>query len=414
MQQNTLKIAFEAAKKSNCAVAVWRLPNTENQISDKNIIVDFSAEILPKKFNLEDNLEENKAGFVVSPFKNKDFEQTYFINADFFYSEKVDKIALENAPEIIKKNLFQSEKEENFFNNLNQNLQNSPKKHNTNPPQLTLKPYNPEIFKDLVKKAILAIKNGNFLKVIASRQQEVLFENNSQNAEQIGTFDVMQAFDNLCKNYPNAFISLFFIPNVGSWMGASPEVLVSINENNIFHTMALAGTQAHIQGESLQSAVWAQKEIEEQALVSRYIINCFKKIRLREFEEEGPKTVEAGNLLHLRTDFWVDMKTVDFPQLASTMLQLLHPTSAVCGMPKEPALAFIDENETQQRAFYCGFLGTINLHNQTNIFVNLRCMEIFDNKLVLYAGGGITAYSDPEKEWNETVIKCQTILKGIL
>ena len=88
MQQNTLKIAFEAAKKSNCAVAVWRLPNTENQISDKNIIVDFSAEILPKKFNLEDNLEENKAGFVVSPFKNKDFEQTYFINADFFIVKK--------------------------------------------------------------------------------------------------------------------------------------------------------------------------------------------------------------------------------------------------------------------------------------------------------------------------------------
>ena len=65
-------------------------------------------------------------------------------------------------------------------------------------------------------------------------------------------------------------------------------------------------------------------------------------------------------------------------------------------------------------AFYCGFLGAINLQNQTNIFVNLRCMEIFDDKLVLYAGGGITAHSDPEKEWNETVIKCQTILNGIL
>ncbi len=407
IQRNTLKIAFEAAKKSDCAVAVWRLPNTENQINDKNIIVDFSAEILPKKFNLEDNLQdnlgENKAGFVVSPFKNKDFEQTYFINADFFYTENITENPLE-------KTSFKSEKERIFFENLSENLSNSPQKNDKNPPTLTLKPYNSEIFKDLVKKAILAIKKSDFLKVIASRQQEVLFENNNQ----IDTFDVMQAFDNLCKNYPNAFISLFFIPNVGSWMGASPEVLVSINENNIFHTMALAGTQAHIQGESLQSAVWAQKEIEEQALVSRYIINCFKKIRLREFEEEGPKTVEAGNLLHLRTDFWVDMKTVHFPQLASTMLELLHPTSAVCGMPKEPALAFIDENEAQQRAFYCGFLGTINLQNETNIFVNLRCMEIFDNKLVLYAGGGITAYSDPEKEWNETVIKCQTILKGIL
>ena len=410
-----LKVAFEAAKQSNCAVAVWRLPNSQN--NNKNIIVDFSTEITPKKFSLEDNLGRDNAGFVVSPFKNKDFEQTYFIKADFFYSDSHNEKSLEKA-------LFKSEKEALFFKNL-QNLheieENQSEKNNKNSPNLTLTPYNPEIFKELVKKAIIAIKKGDFLKVIASRQQEVLFENDKENNEENemkASFDVMCAFDNLCKNYPNAFISLFFIPNVGSWMGASPEVLVSIDENNIFHTMALAGTQAclqtHTQEENLQSAVWTQKEIEEQALVSRYIINCFKKIRLRQFEEDGPKTVQAGNLLHLRTDFLVDMKTVHFPQLASTMLQLLHPTSAVCGMPKEPALAFIDENEAQKRAFYCGFLGTVNLQNQTKIFVNLRCMEVFEDKLILYAGGGITAYSDPEKEWNETVIKCQTILKGIL
>lgn len=411
-----LKITFEVAKQANCAVAVWRLPNTENNDkktnNNKNIIVDFSAEILPKKFYLEDNLGENKAGFVVSPFKNKDFEQTYFINADFFYTENIDENTNQTTnKDILEKTVFQSEKEENFFQNFKKSYhfaeKNNEKKHK-NSIKLTLKPYNATIFKEIVKKAVLAIKNGDFLKVIASRQQEVLFDN-QENA----TFDAINAFDNLCKNYPNAFISLFFIPNVGSWMGASPEVLISIDENNVFHTMALAGTQAHTKGEKPQSAVWAQKEIEEQALVSRYIINCFKKIRLREFEESGPKTVEAGNLLHLRTDFWVDMKTVHFPKLASLMLTLLHPTSAVCGMPKEPALAFIDANEPQQRAFYCGFLGTINLQNQTNIFVNLRCMEVFDDKLVLYAGGGITAYSDPEREWNETVIKCQTILNGI-
>ncbi|WP_332912325.1 chorismate-binding protein [Algoriphagus boritolerans] len=107
-----------------------------------------------------------------------------------------------------------------------------------------------------------------------------------------------------------------------------------------FHTMALAGTQPASGENPLKSAAWTQKEIEEQALVCRYIVDCFKKIRLREYEEHGPKTIMAGNLLHLRTDFKVDMKATGFPQLGSVMLDLLHPTSAVCGMPRKEAHDF--------------------------------------------------------------------------
>jgi isochorismate synthase len=92
------------------------------------------------------------------------------------------------------------------------------------------------------------------------------------------------------------------------------------------------------------------------------------------------------------------------------MLQLLHPTSAVCGMPKEPALQFILDNEKHSRAFYSGFLGPVNVASETHIFVNLRCMQIYTDKAVLYAGAGITADSDPQKEWEETELKCLTLL----
>jgi isochorismate synthase len=155
--------------------------------------------------------------------------------------------------------------------------------------------------------------------------------------------------------------------------------------------------------------VWTQKEIEEQALVSRYIINCFKAIRLREFEEDGPRTVHAGNLIHLKTSFSVNLEEVDFPNLGTVMLNLLHPTSAVCGMPKERVLHFINENEKLDRKFYSGFLGPVNIENETRIFVNIRCAEFLKDKVITYSGAGITQESDPEKEFEETELKMKAI-----
>lgn len=164
---------------------------------------------------------------------------------------------------------------------------------------------------------------------------------------------------------------------------------------------------------NLKTVAWTQKEIEEQALVERYIISCFKKIRLREYDEHGPKTVVAGNLLHLRSDFTVDMKATNFPQLGSVMLQLLHPTSAVCGMPLEPALGFLKKNEDHDREFYAGFLGPVNFNNRVSLFVNLRCMQLRDDKALLYAGAGVTIDSVPEHEWEETEMKLNTLLNII-
>jgi isochorismate synthase len=202
-------------------------------------------------------------------------------------------------------------------------------------------------------------------------------------------------------------------PESGTWIGASPEVIVGLEDNTIFKTVALAGTKTFQDGINLKTVAWTQKEIEEQALVERYIISCFKKIRLREYDEQGPKTVVAGNLLHLKSEFTVDMKATNFPQLGSVMLQLLHPTSAVCGMPLEPALKFLKEHEGYDRQYYAGYLGPVNFNNQTNLFVNLRCMQLQDQQALLYAGAGITIDSDPEEEWNETELKLNTLLKVI-
>ncbi|MEQ8530269.1 MAG: chorismate-binding protein, partial [Imperialibacter sp.] len=250
-------------------------------------------------------------------------------------------------------------------------------------------------------KAKENIKAEVFHKVVPSRFSEVYYPTG---------WDFISAFERLHQLYPNAFVYVFGIPGVGIWMGATPELLLSIVDGRWFKSVALAGTQKIPESGDLSQVAWTQKEIEEQALVCRYIINCFKKIRLREYEEKGPKSVKAGNLAHLKTEFYVDMEAVNFPQLGSVMLDLLHPTSAVCGMPLEPSLQFLKEFEGFDREFYTGYLGPVNMQGSTQLYVNLRSMKLLSDRARLFAGAGVTEDSIAEKEFEETELKLQTLM----
>jgi isochorismate synthase len=264
-------------------------------------------------------------------------------------------------------------------------------------------------FKSWVSSAIEAIRQGPLQKVVLSRTDV---------KELPAGFSIVSALEELAAAYPNAFVCAISIPALhGVWMCATPEILVE-QKDGVFRTISLAGTQSGVddQGNALSPAQarWSQKEIEEQAFVSRYIIDCFKKIRLREYTELGPKTISTGNLLHLKTEYIVDTKAMDFPQLPGLMLGLLHPTSAVCGTPKEEAIEFILKTETHDRSMYSGYLGPVNIAGNTHLFVNLRTVKITGNQAEFYAGCGITEDSDPEKEWQETQMKCQTLQRVLM
>jgi isochorismate synthase len=118
--------------------------------------------------------------------------------------------------------------------------------------------------------------------------------------------------------------------------------------------------------------------------------------------------------MHLKTEFTVDMKVTNFPQLGSVMLNLLHPTSAVCGMPLEPSLEFLQQHEGYDREFYSGYLGPVNVDNNIYLYVNLRCLQLLKGQALVYAGAGVTIDSTPETEWEETEMKLNTLLKVIL
>jgi isochorismate synthase len=259
-------------------------------------------------------------------------------------------------------------------------------------------------FIDQVRGCIEVINHSNLLKVVPSRVKLQKLASD---------FDLAGAFLKLTEMYDNAFVSVVSTPELGTWLGATPEVLISIDEQKIFRTMSMAGTQLYNRDMPLHEVAWTQKEIEEQAIVSRYIINRFKEIRLREFVEVGPRTIRAANLVHLCSTYTVDTKATNFPDLGSTMLRLLHPTSAVCGMPKDLAQTQINAVEQHDRSFYAGYLGPVNFDKRTDLYVNLRCMELFKEAAALYAGVGVTTYSRPAAEWAETVLKCDTLLSVI-
>jgi len=194
------------------------------------------------------------------------------------------------------------------------------------------------------------------------------------------------------------------IPGVFSWCGASPELLLN-SENNILNTVALAGTQKYNEV-NVSGFKWSNKDIEEQSFVCDYIEKEIRKAGFSFFKSE-PVTVRAGEVVHIKTRYSIEGKKENFWDLVG----MLHPTPAVCGTPMDKALNLIEEVETHDRSYYTGFLGPIDIQCERKLFVNLRCAKFSEGSLSLYVGGGITAQSLPEKEWEETELKADTLIK---
>ena len=201
------------------------------------------------------------------------------------------------------------------------------------------------------------LQEGAFRKIVLSRCLDMDI------AEPESPF---MLFQKACERYPRMFISLVSTPQGGTWLTASPEILLeSISPaDSTFKTIALAGTM------------------------------------------EGPYTTRAANLAHLRSDFTF---TLSDSHHLGTLLQALHPTPAVCGLPKREAFDFIQRNESSPRLYYSGFQGPLQPVGDTHLYVSLRCMMINGGHYSLYAGGGLLKDSIEESEWQETEAKLNTM-----
>ncbi len=243
-------------------------------------------------------------------------------------------------------------------------------------------------FENLVANGIATIAQGNLDKVVVSRNLTIP-----------GHFSVIASFKNIIKTYPTAFRYLFVHPKIGIWMGATPEQLVQIHTNE-FETVALAGTKLFS-----DAVEWTPKEITEQKIVTDYIVSNISS-RVKNLAVSEPQTIQAGNLAHLKSVITGQL-TTDFSAL--DLITTLHPTPAVCGLPKAAAMEFILSNEQYHRSYYSGYLGEFNSQDATDLFVNLRCMQWEEQAVTIYVGCGITADSDPQLEYIETVNKSMTM-----
>jgi isochorismate synthase len=308
----------------------------------------------------------SEKGFVFAPFDNQQKAILFPINNSEFISEDLSFDAIKF-------------KEKDFCNNDSSREQHI----------------------KLVDKTIEEISNNDLKKVVISRKEDL----------EISDFNLIKTYQKLLQTYQNAFVYVWFHPKIGLWLGATPETLLNI-ENNTFKTMSLAGTQVY---ENTKNIVWKSKELEEQQLVTDFIESQLTGISSN-LKIDKKETIKAGSLLHLRTKVTGELNE---NSTLKTLIRALHPTPAVCGLPRGNAKKFILANEFYSRSFYTGFLGELNLQKNkietenSSLFVNLRCMNILDDNVSLFVGGGITKDSIPKNEWEETVSKSK-VMKRVL
>ncbi len=377
-------------RKNNMSVSHDFFARLEQQFTSKLPFVAYrkpNSDEVKAMLQIDDKLNKvsdyNESGFVFAPFDDR--EDAVLIPSDNSEVISLSVVIPANAG----------------IHSSNEEVSSESKTHHIN----------------LVQKGIDSIKSNHLKKVVLSRQETV----------NLSEANPLKLFKLLLQTYPTAFVYCWYHPKVGLWLGATPETLLRV-EGNLFETMALAGTQLY---NGTLDVIWQDKEKEEQQLVTDFVVSSLESsVGSQHINVSEVKTVKAGNLLHLQTKVkgTLNFKILNFKQV----LQALHPTPAICGIPKESAKQFILENENYNREFYTGFLGELNLQEKktrnsnkrnvennayasvkkvSNLFVNLRCMQIQDDDAIIYVGGGITKDSIPENEWIETVNKTNTMKK---
>lgn len=345
---------------NNLAFYSYRLPYS-NQI--------VTGIQLSQKINSFVGFENQQMGFVIMPFDSKSTTKPLFIQSDIsFIDDNIDNSQLEKLLSIhydtvpTGSSTLETSKEEYLFQ---------------------------------ANSFINQLKNKELIKVVLSR---------AINSNLHVKADASYLFDKLTKTYPHAFVSIFNVPGDSCWIGATPETLLKSNAEGI-QTMSLAGTK------SLNTLdEWTDKEREEQQMVSDFVENVLQKFSFYEIEKDGPYEQNAGNVCHLMTKYNCKGKLTASDRYK--LVKKLHPTPAVCGIPREKAYELIRKAEQHDREYYAGFIGPINADN-CELFVNLRCMKLTDEGVSFFVGGGLTAQSQSELEWNETCMKLETLSKVI-
>ncbi|MCP8967588.1 isochorismate synthase [Ectobacillus ponti] len=260
----------------------------------------------------------------------------------------------------------------------------------------------PAAWMDSIHRVKEEIRKGHVQKVVLARELQLTMEHEPD------TVAVLQA---MRIGQPDCYIFAFDY-NGACFLGATPERLVK-KEGNKFTSMCLAGSigrgKTPEEDERNAAALLAdEKNLVEHAYVVEMIRDVLERLCEAVNIPQTPGVMRNKNLIHLHTPVEAEG---DCSLL--TMVELLHPTPALGGTPREEALRLIRENEQLDRGFYAGPIGWIDYEGNGEFAVGIRSALVSGEQASLFAGCGIVEDSDPLLEYEETKMKFKPMLSAL-
>ncbi|CAB4623440.1 unannotated protein [freshwater metagenome] len=252
-----------------------------------------------------------------------------------------------------------------------------------------------EHWKSRVAQAVARIHAGEIEKVVLARDL-------SASAGQ--KIDERSALHKLSAAYPSTWVF-----SVAGLIGATPELLLRLKRGMVT-SRVLAGTISKSGDDERDLALAgslarSSKDLEEHEYAVRSVADALEPFCSSTNIPETPFVLHLANVMHLATDVTGALIESKSNVDVFTLLNQLHPSAAVCGTPTDKAAKVITEIEALSRGRYAGPVGWVDARGDGELGIALRCGQITENTIRLFAGCGIVAGSDPEKELAESEAK---------
>ncbi len=250
-------------------------------------------------------------------------------------------------------------------------------------------------------KLLPRFERGDFEKIVLSRQVAIELSDSPP---------IYEILNRLSEEYVNTYV-FAYKNNTSVFFGASPEKLAKIRDGWI-EADALAGSISRGVDEKdddilANELLTSKKNLAEQRAVVKFIKESFSSFADIDNSGEMPVIKKLPNIQHL----WTPIKAkLHADRNIFSILQEIHPTPAICGVPWSAAISSIRDMENHRRGLFAGIIGWFNFENEGEFAVAIRSALLRQKKIYAFAGCGIVEGSDPVKEYEESELKLKPIL----
>jgi len=255
------------------------------------------------------------------------------------------------------------------------------------------------VYRDRVRTALGRLDSG-FGKVVVAR---------AITGHVVTPGDERAPLAKLSSGYPDCHI--FAVE--GLW-GASPETLVRVTDRRV-ETRVLAGSAARgldpqSDADAATRLADSAKDRDEHEYAMQSVLTALAPHCRSIVGASTPFTLRLSNVWHLASDIEGVLRS---RTSVLDIIDSLHPTAAVAGVPTDRALTTITDIEAIPRGRYAGPVGWVDGAGNGEWAIALRCAQWRETDIVAHAGAGIIVGSDPESEYAETELKFRPIREAL-